>query len=139
MAQGASSTTVIRDYIPGMPRTNCFVLYLLLCFAAPLHAQTDRWQVALDGDKYVWDIQLVRLDGDSLVVKQSDSLVGVPVEHINEIRLIKKVEVDLGAGAAGAMNALTGGGDEIYDLSALDLPERLRKVQKILEVHPVGP
>jgi hypothetical protein len=122
-----------------MIRASIGVLLLSLALAGRLAAQTDRWQVTLDGDKYVWDIQLVRLDGDSLVVKQSDSLVRVPVEHINEIRLIRKVEVDLGAGAAGTMNALTGGGDEIYDLSALDLPERLRKVEKILEVHPVGP
>ena len=122
-----------------MSRTNCFVVYFLLFIAAPLAAQTDRWQVAVDGDKYVWDVQLVRLDGDSLMVKQSDSLVGVPVAHINEIRLIKKTEVELGANEAGAMSALTGGDDEIYDLSTLEFADRLRTIQKILLYHPTTP
>lgn len=115
--------------------------------ARPLAAQTgdapsgERWQVTLDDDRYVWDIRLVRLEADSLVVSQSDSLVHVPVAHINEIRLIRKSRMQLGdgGGAAGAMNALVGGDDEIYDLTALDFAERLRTVQKVLLLHPNGP
>ena len=68
-------------------------LALLLALAQTARAQDDRWQVTLDDERYVWDIRLVRLDGDSLVVRQSDSLVSVPVAHINEIRLIRKSEV----------------------------------------------
>ena len=34
----------------------------------------ERWQVTLEGEKYVWDIGLVKLDGDSLVIRQSDTL-----------------------------------------------------------------
>jgi hypothetical protein len=98
-----------------------------------------RWQMALDDDGYVWDIRLVRLDGDSLVVRQSDSLVRVPVAHINEIRLIRKSEVHLDAGGttAGAMSALVGGDDEVYDLTPLDFADRLRR-SKILLLHPSG-
>jgi hypothetical protein len=114
---------------------------LLLALAQTAHAQDDRWQVTLDDERYVWDIRLVRLDGDSLVVRQSDSLVAVPVAHINEIRLIRKSEMQLGGegAAAGAMNALIGGDDEIYDLTPLDFADRLRTVQKILLLHPTGP
>lgn len=117
------------------------VLVALLALARPLAAQDDRWQVTLDDERYVWDIRLVRIDGDSLVVRQSDSLVRVPVAHISEIRLIRKSEVQLGGGSAtaGAMNALVGGDDEVYDLTPLDFADRLRTVQKILLLHPTKP
>ncbi len=116
---------------------------LLLALVQTARAQDDRWQVTLDDDHYVWDIRLVRLDGDSLVVRQSDSLVRVPVAHINEIRLIRKSEMSIGeggpGGAAGAMSALVGGDDEIYDLTPLEFADRLRTIQKILLLHPTEP
>ena len=117
-------------------------LVLLLALAQTARAQDDRWQVTLDDERYVWDIRLVRLDGDSLVVRQSDSLVSVPVAHINEIRLIRKSEVHVGAGGAGgagAMSALVGGDDEVYDLTPLEFGDRLRTIQKILLLHPTEP
>jgi hypothetical protein len=115
-------------------------LVALAAHPGPLPAQDDRWQVTLDNDQYVWDIRLVRLDGDSLVVRQSDSLLRVPVAQIKELRLIRKseVEMDAGGATAGAMNALVGGDDEIYDLSPLDFADRLRTVQKVLLLHPAG-
>ena len=120
-----------------MLRIPC-LLALLLPAAAPLVAQDDRWQVTLDNQEYVWDIRLVRLDGDSLVVRQSDTLRRVPVEHITEIRLIRKSEMQVGEGVAGgAINALTGGDDEIYDFTPLEFADRLRAVQKIFLYHPV--
>jgi hypothetical protein len=124
-----------------MIRPTVCTLALLLALVPPLAAQDDRWQVTLDGDRYVWDIRLVRLDGDSLVVRQADSLVRVPVAHINEIRLIRKSEVHVtgGGATAGAMNALVGGDDEVYDLTPLEFADRLRTVQKILLLHPVEP
>jgi hypothetical protein len=115
-------------------------LVTLMALARPLLAQDDRWQITLANDQYVWDIRLVRLDGDSLVVRQSDSLVRVPVGQINELRLIRKSEVQLGAGAtAGAMSALVGGDDEVYDLTPLEFADRIRTVQKILLMHPTEP
>lgn len=130
----------VSRYIPRMTNRAIFcALGLGLFLAGPLHAQTDRWQVATDGDKYVWDVQLVRLDGNSLVVRQSDTLVRVPVKHINEIRLIQKTEVKGNDDVAGAMNALTGGNDEIHDLSTLDVAARLRAIEKILHDHARHP
>jgi hypothetical protein len=113
-------------------------LVALAVFPGPAAAQDDRWQVTLDNEQYVWDIRLVRLDGDSLVVRQSDSLRRVPVARIKELRLIRKSEVDLAGGAAGAMNALVGGDDEVYDLGPLDFADRLRTVRKVLLLHPAG-
>ena len=107
--------------------------------AAPLAAQQDdRWQVTLDQDHYVWDIRLVRLDRDSLVVRQADSSLSLPVERITEIRLIRKSEMQLGDGAA-AMSALTGRDDEVYDLSPLGFAERIRAIQQIFLYHPSEP
>ena len=115
-------------------------LSLSFLFLAPLHAQSDRWQVTLGADTYVWDVKLVRLEGDSLVVSQADSLVRVPVDHMSELRLIRKTEMQAGdASAAATMNALTGADDEIYDLSQLEFADRLRTIQKILLVHPTAP
>ena len=34
------------------------------------------------------------------------------------------------------MSALTGGDDEVYDLTPLEFPDRLRAVQKILLYNP---
>ena len=107
--------------------------------ATPLAAQQDdRWQITLDQDRYVWDVRLLRLDGDSLVVRQADSSLSVPVERITEIRLIRKSELRLGDGAR-AMSALTGSDDEIYHLAPLDFAERLRAIQKIFLYHPSDP
>ena len=124
-----------------MLRLTASIFALLLALARPLAAQDDRWQVTLDGDHYVWDIRLVRLDGDSLVVRQSDSLVRVPVAHISEIRLIRKSDVEItgGGATAGAMSALVGGDDEVYDLTPLEFADRLRTIRKILLLHPTEP
>jgi hypothetical protein len=114
----------------------------LLAGATPLRAQQaggrdrERWQVTLDGERYVWDIRLVRLDGHALVIRQADTLTRLPVAHITEVRLIRASDVDLGAGAAGAMSALTGGDDEVHDLTPLDVAARLREIEKILADHP---
>jgi hypothetical protein len=107
--------------------------------ATALPAQDQRWQVTLDGQEYVWDIRLVRLEGDSLIVREADTLRSIPVKDITEVRLIKKTEVQLGGGGAGAMSALMGGDDEVYDLTPLEFADRLRAIQKILLYHPVEP
>ncbi len=129
-----------------MTRVTLWSLAILLSAVPRLTAQStapdERWQLTLDDGRYVWDIRLVKLEGDSLVVRQSDSLVAVPVAHINEVRLIRKTEVETGGGAGmagGAMSALMGGDDEVYDLSPLEFAERMRTVQKILLNHPSAP
>ena len=97
--------------------------------------------MTLDGERYVWDIGLVRLDGDSLVVRQSDSLVRRPGRaHHRDPADPEVREPWISATAQrGAMSALVGADDEIYDLTPLDFADRLRTVQKILLLHPTGP
>lgn len=98
----------------------------------------DRWQIGLENGQYIWDVRLVRLQGDSLVFRQADSLGSVSVQQIGELRLIQKSEMRLGAGAGagGAISALTGSDDEVYDLLTLDYPARIRSIQQILLLHP---
>jgi hypothetical protein len=111
-----------------------------LIFSQPIVAQQEqeRWQVTLGGDQYVWDIRLVKLDGETLVIRQSDTLRRLPVSDITEMRLIRKTKVEIGGAAGGgAMSALMGGDDEVYDLTPLDFAERLRTIQKIFLTHPV--
>ncbi len=111
-----------------------------IMFIQPVRAQQqdERWQVTLNGDQYVWDIRLVKLDGETLVVRQADSLRRLPVGDITEVRLIRKTKVEVGGAAGGgAMSALMGGDDEVYDLTPLDFAERLRTIQKIFLYHPV--
>jgi hypothetical protein len=112
---------------------------LLALSAASVQAQSedDRWQITTESGEYIWDIHLVRLAGDSVVFRQADTLGSVSVQAVKELRLIRKSEVRLGDGPAGAMSALTGSDDEVYDLTTLDYPGRLRTVQQIFLLHPV--
>jgi hypothetical protein len=103
--------------------------------ATSLSAQTkgdDRWQLTLENGQYIWDVRLVKLDGQNLVYTQADSTGRISVGDITEVRRIRKSEVRLDEGAAGSMAALTGADDEVYDFRTLDFDGRLRAVQNIL-------
>ena len=132
----------------GFVPSSCIVA---AAFAAPLPvlstpavAQTqnqaqsdpDRWQVTLDNGQILWDVRLVKLEGESLHVRHGDSLAVVSVGQITELRLIQKTEVREGDMAGGAMPALMGSDDEVYDLTPLEFADRLRAVQKIFLYHP---
>jgi hypothetical protein len=116
------------------------VLCSLALSARASDAQTtndaDRWQVTYDTGQILWDVRLVKLAGDSLQVRRGDSLAVVPVGKITELRLIKKSEMELGAPGGGAMAALMGTDDEVYDLTPLEFSDRLRVVQRIFLYHP---
>lgn len=102
----------------------------------PASLRGDRWQITRADGEILWDLRLVRLDGDRLVVSMRDSVVGVKVAEIDEIRLLKKSDLTLGAGGGGGMAALMGTDDEIYDFKPLEFGDRLRAVQKLLLYHP---
>jgi len=98
----------------------------------------DRWQIGLENGQYIWDIRLVRLQGDTLVFRQADTLGTVSVQQVGELRLIQKSTMRIGQGAAagGAISALTGSDDEVYDMLTHDYPARIRTIQQILLLHP---
>ncbi|MGH7518886.1 MAG: hypothetical protein ACREOC_15720 [Gemmatimonadales bacterium] len=115
------------------------LLALLAAFAAESIAaqgrSDDRWQLTLADGSYLWDVRLVKLEGDSIHTRRGDSVAVVSVAQVNELRLIRKSEMQLGA-PGGAMAALIGADDEVYDLTPLEFADRLRAVQKIFLYHP---
>ncbi|HEX5635371.1 MAG TPA: hypothetical protein VFX50_19140 [Gemmatimonadales bacterium] len=122
--------------------TGLLALLLALGTAVPAAAQSssgDRWQITLDNGEIVWDVRLKQLADDRLEVTQRDSLITVKVGEIKELRRIRKSEMQLGQGTAGAMAALTGADDEVFDLGPLDFGQRLRAVQQIVLQHPAPP
>ncbi len=120
-------------------------LLLLCCLAAgsPLAAQAhgDRWQVTTEAGEYLWDIRLVRLDGDTLVFRQADTLGAVRVAQIAELRLIRKtlVHAEGTDRQAETMAALMGGSDEVFDLRTLEFAARLQAIRQLLLLHPPAP
>jgi hypothetical protein len=116
-------------------------IVLLALARVPAGAQEtqagDRWQLTLSDGSYLWDVRLVKLVGDSIHVRGRDSTAVVSVRKVTELRLIRKSEVQLGT-PGGAMAALTGSDDEVYDLTPLEFADRVRAVQKIFLLHPPG-
>ncbi len=120
-------------------RSLLVLLAAALC-AIPSVAQTpghgdDRWQLTLADGSYLWDVRLAKLEGDSIHTRRGDSVAVVSVAQVNELRLIRKSEIQLGT-PGGAMAALTGADDEVYDLTPLKFADRLRAVQQIFLYHP---
>ena len=115
-------------------------LALLGVLAAPAVAQApsdDRWQITLENGGIVWDVRLKQLTDDQLQVSQQDSLLAVKVGDIREMRRFRKSEMQIGQGTtAGAMAALTGSDDEVFDFAPLDFSGRLRAVQQIMLQRP---
>jgi len=91
----------------------------------------DRWQIELQSGSYLWDVQLVRLAGTSLVVRQADTTVTLPVSQISLLRLVAPPSA-----TPSRVGAAAGSGDEIYQLTLRDLSERLAIIRDILQRHP---
>jgi len=124
------------------PRLAPVIVLLLSLVGAPASGQgtdADRWQIALESGDYIWDIRLVRLTGDSLMFRQADTVGSVSVQRIKELRLIRKSEMRIGEGAGGALAALAGTDDEVYNLNTMDYAARLRALQQVLLLHPPKP
>jgi len=118
-------------------------LVLLAALAVPAEAQSksdDRWQITLENGGIVWDVRLKQLVDDRLEVTQQDSVIAVKVGDIREMRRFRKSDMQIGAGTtAGAMAALTGADDEVFDFGPLDFGGRLRAVQQIMLQRPAAP
>jgi hypothetical protein len=124
------------------PRLTPLITLLLSLAAVPVRGQAkddDRWQIGLESGDYIWDTRLVRLAGDSLVFRHADTLGSVSVQQIKELRLIRKTEMRIGEGGGGALAALTGSDDEVYDLNTMEYAARLRALQQVLLLHPPKP
>jgi hypothetical protein len=113
------------------------VLLALSLSAGSLAAQSapplpPRWQLTTSDQNYIWDVRLERLSGDTLIVQQHDSLIGVPLAGIAELRLLPETILQVGDGHHSAISALAGDNPDVYDLAPLDLAGRKATIQTIL-------
>ena len=128
-------------YVSSM-RTISLLLAVVLWATIPCAAQ-DRWQLTLHSDTVLWDLELVGLRGDTLLVHQTDSgaTLRVPLMQIDELRLIAKAEKRANEPDARAIErGLMGTGDPVFRLTLRDRAERVEIVRQILASRgPPGP
>ena len=122
-------------------------LLLVALAAAPAAAQGaapppegwsrhDRWQLAMHDGSYLWELRLVGVRGDTLVARQADTLVRVPLERVDELRLVQPSVRRTGEQNRATANALAGADDEVYALVRYAPGERRKVVEQALAAHP---
>ena len=126
-------------------------MLLVLGLAVPAGAQThdsttapvaarphdNRWQITLQNDSLVWDVRLLGLTEDRLNYRWQDSTGSVSVNDIDDIRLFRSSEMQMGT-AGGAFGALSGSDDIVFDMRTMDFAAKMRVVQQLLEKYPPG-
>ncbi|HET7380331.1 MAG TPA: hypothetical protein VFJ24_09845 [Gaiellales bacterium] len=100
--------------------------------------QEDRWQLTLNNGTILWELRLVRLTGDTLVVRRGDSTYHLPLGEIDELRLVRKSEHRTNEpGLYG--DALGGVVDEVYRFTLYTVAERQATIALLLQHHPPPP
>lgn len=114
-----------------------FVAALALLGATRLMAQQeDRWQITLNSGTIMWELHLVRLQGDTLVVRHDDSTYRYPIMQVDELRLVRKSEARRTADRNRYGAALGGADDEVYRLTLDDRRERRQRLEEVFKDHP---
>jgi len=113
------------------------VVWLGLIAARPGVAQ-DRWQLTLNSGTTLWDLRLVKLAGDTLVVRRADSTYAFPLAEVDEIRLVQKSTRHITPEAGRYGGVLGGMDDEVHRLTLYSLSERRDIVRQIFQAHPPG-
>jgi hypothetical protein len=103
--------------------------------AGSARARDNRWQITLHNDSLVWDVRLVGLSEDRLMYRAQDSTGAVKVNDIDDIRLFRSSEMQMGT-AGGAFGALSGSDDIVFDMRTMDFAAKMRVVQQLLEKYP---
>src|SRR5256886_15000037 len=97
------------------------VLWLGLVAARPGVAQ-DRWQLTLNSGTTLWDLRLVGLAGDTLVVRHADSTYAFPLAQVDEIRLVQKSTRHITPEAGRCGGGVGGVGGEVHRLTLDPVP-----------------
>jgi hypothetical protein len=104
--------------------------------AAP--AAPDWWQIRLANGDYLYELQLLELRGDTLVLTHADTLVRVAVADIDELRWVRPSEMRLGGGGGqSTVGTLSGADDEVYRLTLVPPEERRRTIEQLVREHGV--
>jgi hypothetical protein len=113
------------------------VAALALLGATRVMAQeVERWQVTLNDGRIIWELQLVRMRGDTLVARHADSTYRFPLSQLDELRLVVKAERHQTPEPDRYGGVLNGADDEIYRLTLYSVPERRDILAKIFKDHP---
>ncbi len=94
----------------------------------------DLWQITLKDGTIVWNLHLVKLERDTLVFRQDSATLSYPLMRVDELRLVRAGEHEIGPVAAGGryQGAADGASDLVYNLTLLDLAQRREAVRQIL-------
>lgn len=98
--------------------------------AVPCAAQEARWRITLASATVLWDVALVGLQEDRLVVRQNDSTRAVPLREITELRRVPSEEEAIDA--AGPRIGGRQNQSELYQFPVWDLAQKRRIVEQIL-------
>jgi hypothetical protein len=123
-----------------MLRYHRFTLVLLagcLVSTTPLWAQEaaplpERWQLTFADQSYLWDVRLVKLAGDTLVVQSRDSLIPTSVVDLTELRLLPETILKVGDGHRSGIGALGDNNVRVIDMAVLSVAERRKILATIL-------
>jgi hypothetical protein len=103
--------------------------------AAPL---PERWQLTFADQSYLWNVRLVRLAGDTLVVRSRDSLIPISVVALTELRLLPETILKVGDGHRSGIGALGDNKGRAVDMAALAVAERRKTLATILSHQAPG-
>ena len=106
---------------------------------AAQRARGDRWQATLNNGTTLWDLRLVKLAGDTLVVRNTDSTYALPITQLDELRLVQKSERSLAQEQGRFAGVLNGGDDVPYRLTLYELAERRQILRQVFQDHPPEP
>ncbi|HET7296949.1 MAG TPA: hypothetical protein VFI66_07380 [Gemmatimonadales bacterium] len=102
--------------------------------AAARSPRDDLWQITLKDGTIVWNLHIVKLERDALVFRQDSATLSYPLMRVDELRMVRAGEHEIGPVAAGGryQGAANGESDLVYHLTLLDLAERRAVVERLL-------
>lgn len=104
----------------------------------PLQAQTapregDRWQLTLTDQSYLWNVRLVRLATDTLIVRSRDTLIATPISDIAAIQLLAETRLTVQDGHRSGIGALGDNNSPVMDLTTLSIDARRARLQALVD------
>jgi hypothetical protein len=93
---------------------------------------TDRWQAELSNSEIVYEIRPLRLRHDTLVVRQGDSTLGIPLGRLSALRRYHKSFKRGTGGPRAVFGGLIGADDELYQLTLLSTDEKRAVLESLL-------
>ena len=112
------------------------VLALAATASAAAQQDDDRWQVTLNDGTIVWELHLVQLRNDTLVLRGTDSSYRLPIGSVDELRLVRKSVRRQTAEPNRYGGVLGGVDDEVYRLTLYSIPERRGILAQVFKDHP---